>query len=141
MLAYLGRDPSYAKNYERKLFKFSDGGQIHLDFYPKRGPVDNEDVIIFFPGLVSLSTDHYISHAVEVLHEVTGKRIAILNKRGLGNLEITGTCPFSWSRLEDYDEIIEYLKKDEKAGDIYAFGMSLGANVIQHYLGKRGDKC
>lgn len=58
-----------------------------------------------------------------------------LNKRGM-LLPVTGKHPFNFSRNEDYDEIIDFLKNlgYEK---IILVGFSLGANVIQCYLGSK----
>lgn len=52
-------------------------------------------------------------------------------------LPVTGDHPFNFSRNEDYDEIIDYLTKNLGYNRIILVGFSLGANVIQCYLGKK----
>ena len=148
------RSSFYFKYYYQQIFEYSDGGRVSLDFYPKtidltkrkkskteKSPQSSQrkeskesTIIVLIPGILNDSKDRLIYKASQTLHKKTGLTVMILNKRAFNDLPITGTRPFVFTHMPDYDEVFDYLRNELSYQKIILVGMSLGAFVTQYYL-------
>ena len=155
LLATVRPQRKVSELFDRHIFKFPDGGQVALDFYPKndvkgssealkinQSSTDNRPIVIVVPGAAGDSSDPYLVRICSQLYEDFGFRSVIANRRGSCGLEITGDYPLSWVRWQDMDLIIDYLKDerpDTKSKPLYMIGYSIGANFVQLYAGTKGE--
>jgi predicted alpha/beta-fold hydrolase len=128
------------ENYHRIMMKYKDGGQAALDRYPKNYKKQNSEekpkvAILFLQGILNTTEDNTILKMAKHLHKKTDFPVFVMNKRGFLGIEVTGSRPFNFSNLSDYEEVI--LKIKELGYDeVVAVGISLGANSLQHYVGR-----
>lgn len=63
----------------------------------------------------------------------------MLGWRGSSGVPISGKHMLKWTRLEDMDEVVEYLRQKYKVSHFYMAGFSVGGNLAQLYFGKKGE--
>ena len=121
--------------YERLIFKFkSDGGQVGLDFYPRKEiwakfsqSWSQRPFLILSPGLSEISLRPTLISICRQFWEQYKIRTVVANRRGYAGVEITGNYPLSWIRWEDMDEIIDYLaleREDTRESRFFMYGHS-----------------
>ncbi|KAF3677254.1 putative embryogenesis-associated protein EMB8-like [Capsicum annuum] len=139
-----------ACNYQRQIFKTTDGGTIALDWLLnvdvkkpfKEGsdgvPSDDKTpIILVIPGLTSDSNSAYVKHLAFKMNK-SGWNVVVSNHRGLGGLSITSDCLYNAGWTEDVREIIGHLHTQYPQAPLFAVGTSIGANVLVKYLGEEG---
>lgn len=141
----------FPDKFDRELIKTPDGGTIGLDWdggIPELEDVDKKPILVVCPGLGGGSFNLYCT-ALIWLARSSGFKCTTLCFRGANDMPITsGKLSYSgcW---EDVECCLEYIAKqynvrDEKTGKrktrVYAFGASLGAQILALYMGKAGKK-
>lgn len=86
------------------------------------------------------SQDRYLFEPIQQFHKGTGFQVVMINWRGSAGAPITGRYPLKWSRVEDVDEVVEHIAKKYQPKNIFLAGFSVGANLIQLYLGVKGER-
>ncbi|XP_059313543.1 embryogenesis-associated protein EMB8-like isoform X1 [Lycium ferocissimum] len=147
-LQFFGRAPVF--NYQRQIFKTSDGGTIALDWLRnvdvKKSSIEGFDgvqgddktpIILVIPGLTSDSESAYIKHLAFKMAK-SGWNVVVSNHRGLGGVSITSDCLYHAGWTEDVREVIDHLHSQYHQAPLFAVGTSIGANVLVKYLGEEG---
>lgn len=129
-------------NYTREILNCSDGGIVAIDWLNNsKMPEDNESkpIALMFPGLAGDSQSDYLRHiALELQNQ--GYRVAALNNRGRGGLELKSPRLYCATYLEDYKLAIGVIRKRNPTTRIVATGFSMGAMLLTRYLAEQGDK-
>ena len=131
-----------SKIYRREYISYSDGGIAGLDFYPKKkiSTLSGKSLIVFYGGFMGSSQDRYLFDPIKQFNDKTGHQVVMVNWRGSAGAPITGNYPLKWSRVEDVDEVLEYINTKYQPKNIFLAGFSVGANLIQLYLGVKGER-
>lgn len=127
-----------------------DGGTCGLEWLGKRPdgskPLDSP-LLIMLPGLAGGSQNLYALSLLHKAREANFNVVTILF-RGAEGIPITTPKLSYCGCWQDVQTCVEYVVKkyvcDPKTGKrntrVYAYGVSLGANVLGLYLGKVGEK-
>ncbi|KAJ8529769.1 hypothetical protein K7X08_036604 [Anisodus acutangulus] len=147
-LQFFGRAP--VCNYQRQIFKTSDGGTIALDWLRNvdvKNPSverfdgvqsdDKSPIVVVIPGLTSDSDSSYIKHLAFKMAKC-GWNVVVSNHRGLGGVPITSDCFYNAGWTEDARKVIDHLHTQYPQAPLFAVGLSIGANVLVKYLGEEG---
>ncbi|PLW07862.1 hypothetical protein PCASD_13110 [Puccinia coronata f. sp. avenae] len=130
--------------YERRVIKVPDGGQIALDFTPPHrfsNKTDPTPVLVVLHGLTGGSHESYLRAVVAPLTKDHGWRAVVANFRGCAGAELTTTKLYNAGATEDIRLIIQYLTTILcPFTPLHAIGFSLGANVVAKYLGEEADR-
>jgi predicted alpha/beta-fold hydrolase len=65
----------------------------------------------------------------------------LINHRAGSNTPLTSPMLYCAKSSWDTREALNYIHKQYPDKKIYAIGISLGANILSHYLGEEGDNC
>jgi len=130
--------------YERRIIKVPDGGQIALDFTPPHRFTNKKDptpVLIVLHGLTGGSHESYVRSVLSPLTKHYGWRAVTTNFRGCAGSELTSQKLYNAGATEDIRLIIQYLTTILcPLTPLHAIGFSLGANVLAKYLGEEADR-
>ncbi|MCD7466344.1 hypothetical protein HAX54_002954 [Datura stramonium] len=139
-----------ACNYQRQIFKTTDGGTIALDWLrnvdAKKPSTEGCDgiqsddktpIIVVIPGLTSDSNSAYVRHLAFKMAK-SGWNVVVSNHRGLGGVSITSDCLYNAGSTEDARKVIDHLHTQYPQAPLFAVGTSIGANVLVKYLGEEG---
>lgn len=121
------------------MFTLSDGCPIALDYYPANFNDLDWPVLVVLPGLNGGSGDSYVGYTALEAQKLKFRSV-IYNRRGFEGVKMKGEHIFSWTRLEDFDEVLEHIVKKSPESKIYTIGFSMGANFTQFYLGEKGKE-
>ncbi|KAH0731854.1 hypothetical protein KY289_003042 [Solanum tuberosum] len=139
-----------ACNYQRQIFKTSDGGIIALDWLrnvdDKKPSIkgfdgvqsdDKTPIVVVIPGLTSDSDSAYVKHLAFKMVK-SGWNVVVSNHRGLGGVAITSDRLYNAGCTEDIRKVIDHLHTRYPQAPLYAVGTSIGSNVLVKYLGEEG---
>jgi predicted alpha/beta-fold hydrolase len=141
--------------YERELFKLSDGGTIALDWYkdevgwgskinnheggiPKEN--DKRPILACVAGLSGGNDNGYLYSMIKKATS-HGFKCVIVNFRGASGVKMTSPMFYGAALWEDFKEPVDYIhsKYCKKQGvNLYGFGVSLGAAMVNLYLVNEG---
>ncbi|CAD8115992.1 unnamed protein product [Paramecium sonneborni] len=140
-LAYATRwEQKIETEFERQLFKLSDGGQLALDWKNKH-VVTKKPLILITHGLTGGSETNYIKHAAETLAKA-GYQVVCFNQRGVANCELLTSKYHFHGCTNDLREVINYLQENKQKGQqIFGLGFSIGGSLLLKYAGEEGYKC
>ena len=136
--------------FDRETFKLEDGGTVGIDWAfdrdakvgrPQRTSTKSKPIIIMFPGLGGDNDNIYTTYLQRKARS-SGFKVGIGIFRGSAGLPITsGKLNYSGA-WQDCKAILEYVHSkyvsDEKCERLYAYGISLGANILALYMVKEG---
>ncbi|MBW0476967.1 hypothetical protein O181_016682 [Austropuccinia psidii MF-1] len=132
-------------DYQRKLIKLPDGGQLALDLTPPdRFSTFNDStpVLIVLHGLTGGSHESYVRSVLSPLINRLGWRAVVANFRGCAGSKLTSQILYNAGATEDLRVAIRFLKQTVcPQTPLHAIGFSLGANVLAKYLGEVGEDC
>ncbi|XP_055816330.1 embryogenesis-associated protein EMB8-like [Solanum dulcamara] len=139
-----------ACNYQRQIFKTSDGGTIALDWlwnvnvkipsikvFDGVQSDDKTPIVLVIPGLTSDSNSAYVKHLAFKMAK-SGWNVVVSNHRGLGEVSITSDRLYNAGWTEDARKVIDHLHTQYPQAPLFAVGTSIGANVLVKYLGEEG---
>lgn len=124
---------------KRELFTLSDGGQIYLDFMGRRFVDDrpsDRPIVFILPGLTNDSQQIW---GINIVNESQrrGFDVCFINYRGLANCKLATPKWYCAGSFQDFIEPMEYVtKRYGGESKIFAFGVSLGANLLANMLGQ-----
>lgn len=131
-------------NYERRIIKVPDGGQIALDFTPPNRFSNKNDptpTLIVLHGLTGGSHESYVRSLISPLTKEFGWRAVVTNFRGCAGSKLTSPKLYNAGATEDIRLIVRFLSSILcPLTPFHAVGFSLGANVLTKYLGEEGDR-
>lgn len=154
--------------FTRKVYRFKDGGEVAMDFYPpivksslkkptkeqkamdtpemegkwelSETPKGQGPLVIIIPGLSGTSHEKYLTSACrEFWNSPLKTRSLIVNRRGYSGIEIKGKYPMSWIRWEDIEDIVYWLRTVRKEKEIFIYGPSLGGNYAHWHCGRKSE--
>ena len=135
--------------YDREVFTMRDGGTIALDWIvgkDKRGRVDGElaesSILVILAGLAGERDNGY---NFDVIREGLrrGYKIVLISYRGTAGMKLTSGKMYNLMVWEDIKEPIDYIYEKYCQGNgrkIHAYAVSLGANVLGHYMINEQEK-
>ncbi|POW09915.1 hypothetical protein PSHT_08912 [Puccinia striiformis] len=132
--------------YERRMIRVKDGGQISIDMSPPlsfdSGEEDSRPVLVVLHGLTGGSHESYVRSLLHPLISRFGWRAVVVNFRGCAHTPLLTPKLYNAGATEDIRVVISYLKKKVVSPDVnlHAIGFSLGANVLTKYLGEEQDR-
>ncbi|KAA1077204.1 hypothetical protein PGTUg99_006307 [Puccinia graminis f. sp. tritici] len=130
--------------YERRIIRVPDGGQIALDFTPPNRFSNQNDptpTLVVLHGLTGGSHESYVRSVVAPLTQKFGWRAVVANFRGCAGAQLTSQKLYNAGATEDIRLIIQYLTTILcPLTPLHAIGFSLGANVLAKYLGEEADR-
>lgn len=134
--------------FERELLRLDDGGTIGLDWdgdIPDPKAKDKRPILVICPGLGGGSHNLYNLSLMWMARAAGYKCCTVLFRGGAGLPITTPVLSYSGS-WRDAKFALEYVRKtyatDARSGKkdtrVYAYGVSLGANILGLYLTKEG---
>lgn len=140
------------EEFDRETFKLEDGGTVGIDWAydkgtrvgrPQRTSTKSKPILLMAPGLGGGSHNLYTIALVRAARR-SGFKVGTMLFRGADNLPITsGKLSYSgcW---QDCKAIIEYVHSKyvsvERRERMYAYGCSMGAQILALYMIKEGKK-
>ncbi|KAI9296464.1 AB-hydrolase YheT [Neoconidiobolus thromboides FSU 785] len=139
--SYNNKKHSLIIHYERDILTYDDQGQAALDWYPNKPTSinDKKPIVLILHGLTGNSSEYYVRATVEKLS--SRFRIAVLNFRGCGGIELCSPRLYNAGDHRDLKFAINYIKNKCPDTFLFACGFSLGANLLVKYIGEMEDKC
>lgn len=132
-------DQHYYLRYEHTL---CDGEVIALDFYPKNHDILSRTTptIVLFPGVFGDSLQGYCFELIKQVREKLRWRVCIVHRRGYGGMPIRGEMISSFARHEETHDVLQAIQRNFPDSNLYAIGVSLGAQAVQRYLIEYGSQ-
>lgn len=112
-------------NYERRIIKVPDGGQIALDFTPPNRFSNKNDptpTLIVLHGLTGGSHESYVRSLISPLTKEFGWRAVVTNFRGCAGSKLTSPKLYKFANHFFYHMISSVLlfhKKEKKVAQVY----------------------
>lgn len=139
----------WADKFERELLTLSDGGTLGLDWdggIPDPHAEKRYPILVIAPGLGGGSHNMY-SLGMLWIARAAGFKVVTVLFRGAESVPITTPLLSYSGSWRDIRFAIEYVQKTyavdpktgRKATRVYAYGVSLGANILGLYLGNEGQ--
>ncbi|KAJ3348248.1 hypothetical protein HDU83_001435 [Entophlyctis luteolus] len=119
--AVLQKLPDLRADYDREVLDLPDGGIVAIDWAPRNHRDMPADSI---PSAVA-----------------NGYRIAAVNYRGCGGVEIRTPLLYAGSFTEDVRLMIKYIQSKNPRSPLVGVGYSLGANILLKYAGEEAENC
>ena len=132
------------------MFTLEDGGTVGIDWAcdkgskigrPQRTNSKSKPILILLPGLGGASDNLYTVSLVKAARR-SGFKVGTALFRGSKGLPITSDKLSYSGAWQDCKAILEYARNkyvsNEKNERIYAYGCSLGANILALYLIREG---
>ena len=122
-------------NYQRERLELSDGDFLDLDWIKKK----NKRLAILVHGLEGNTDRHYMKGMANFL---SGNQYDILgmNCRSCSEEMNRHFRLYNHGEIEDLEEVIKHVDKDESYIEIFLVGFSMGGSIILNYLGRRGKE-
>ncbi|KAJ3130790.1 hypothetical protein HK100_007480 [Physocladia obscura] len=139
--AILQKIPDSRVKYDREILDLPDGGIVAIDWAPlnhREMPKDSP-IIVLMHGLSGGSFETYIQDQIPGAL-ANGYRVAALNYRGCGGIEIRTPKLYGGSYTEDVRQILKYIHAKNPVSLLVGIGYSLGANILLKAVGEDGDK-
>ena len=134
------RTKKQKKGVNREVLKLADGAEIGLDYFPREQadkPVgDGEPLVVLVPGMGFEADFVNCDKFGEKLWTEYRIRSVVLKRRGYEGLACSSeSTAMSWLRVEDLDEVIDYLKqaKRTRACRLFLAGFNFGAHFCHVY--------
>ena len=146
----------FPKKFDRELITLEDGGTVGIDWAidkdtgegrPNPRAQKRKPILLLAPGLGGSSNNLY---TIGLMHAArkSGYKVGTLLFRGTNGIPITSDKISFSGAWTDIKELIEYVHQkyvlaDGNAGRrcrLYAYGCSLGAQILTLYLRKEGRK-
>ncbi|KAJ3262715.1 hypothetical protein HDU77_000231 [Chytriomyces hyalinus] len=140
--AAISKMPDLRADYDREMLDLPDGGLVAIDWAPRFHTElpSNSPIIIMLHGLAGGSRETYVLDFVP--HALKhGYRVAALNFRGCGGVEIQTPQLYSGSFTDDVRHIVKYIHQQNPLAPLVGVGFSLGANILMKYVGEEGKNC
>jgi len=137
----------FPPKYRRETFLLSDGGTMGIDWNDGLSVNDdgNKPILLLFPGLSGGNDNLYLTSLMNRLSREFTVGVVLL--RGACGLPMTSGKLSCLTSADDAKEAIDfvYSKHVSKTGGgrvtrLYAYGCSMGANILGLYLIQQGDK-
>jgi len=123
-------------NYTRELFKFSDGGEVGLDWVSVVDNGPEQPIVLFLPGITGSSQSEYIKVLVNVACSEAHAKCVVFNFRGRGGLGLKSPRTYSAANSDDLSEILDHVNEKYPNASIVVTGISLGGIILGNYLTK-----
>ncbi len=98
--------------------------------------VNSRDIAVMFHGLEGSSQSPY-ALAFANYAKQQQKNIVIVHYRGCGGMQNHAAKDYHAGDIDEMAYVLDYLST--RFDGIYAMGVSLGGNMLAHYMGKYGD--
>ncbi|KAJ3017755.1 UNVERIFIED_CONTAM: hypothetical protein HDU68_011497, partial [Siphonaria sp. JEL0065] len=137
----ISKFPELRADYDRQLMDMPDGGLVAVDWAPRdhKSLPKTTPVLIVLHGLAGGSRETYICDLVPHALKL-GYKVAALNFRGCGGVEITTPQLYSGSFTEDARLMMQHIKRENPMAPLIGMGFSLGANILMKCVGEDGPK-
>ncbi|EGR27219.1 hypothetical protein IMG5_200050 [Ichthyophthirius multifiliis] len=137
-------DPTPYVPYEREYVKTQDGGQIALDWVPLKKQFQNEEdnknkILMIMHGLTGASNSNYISQ-LALFAQKNGYRPVCINMRGY-NSQLSNHQLTDFTKNDDLLITIDHIKQKFPQANLYAAGISMGANYLLKMAGQEQENC
>ena len=139
--------------YERELFKFKDGGTTALDWALYKGEgipkasSKKAPILALFSGLTGGNDKLYIYSMIEAATKA-GYKCVVVNYRGTADVPLATSDVYWLHSWRDVKEPLDYIyskycleEGSRETRSLYAYGVSLGCNMVSLYLANEGAKC
>lgn len=141
------------EDFDRETFELEDGGTVGIDWARDKGTkvgrprreagTKSKPILLLAPGLGGASDNLYSIALVRAARR-SGFKVGTMLFRGADGVPITsGKLSYSGA-WEDCKAIVEYVHNryvsTDKNERMYAYGCSLGAQILANYLTKEGKK-
>lgn len=124
--------------YQRELLETPDGGVLALDWLPSDLPQD-APIAFFMAGLTGHSQTEYVKSIIPTATRL-GCRVAVLNNRGRGGVELKTAKTYCAVSTDDMDFALRHIKSLHPNSIIVACGISLGGVILGHYISESKDE-
>ncbi|KAJ3070157.1 hypothetical protein HDU98_006817 [Podochytrium sp. JEL0797] len=123
--------------YDRDLIDSPDGGLVAIDWAPRnhRDLSPTTPILILLHGLAGGSSETYICDLLPTALK-SGYKVAALNFRGCGGLELTTPQLYSASFTTDVRLLTAHIHKLYPDAPLVGIGFSLGANILLKSVGE-----
>ncbi|KAJ3381209.1 hypothetical protein HDU84_005279 [Entophlyctis sp. JEL0112] len=140
--AVISKVPEIRGDYARQVFDLPDGGIVAVDWAPKNYAIlpKSTPIVIILHGLAGNSRETYICDLIPYLRR-HGYKVAILNFRGCGEMEITTPQLYSGAWTNDVRWIVDHIAEEFPLAPLVGIGFSLGANILVKAIGEDGPNC
>ncbi|KAI9325133.1 Alpha/Beta hydrolase protein [Obelidium mucronatum] len=137
----ISKFPEMRADYDRQLMDMPDGGLVAVDWAPKdhKSMPATTPILIILHGLAGGSRETYICDLVPYALK-SGYKVAALNYRGCGGVEITTPQLYSGSFTEDIRLMTQFIAKKYPMAPLVGIGFSLGANIMMKAIGEDSEE-
>ncbi|MCD8340253.1 MAG: alpha/beta fold hydrolase [Burkholderiales bacterium] len=126
-------------DYRREIWDTPDGDVVAVDWAPSEHLPENAPVLLHLHGLEGSSHSKYALATMDACVK-RGVRGLVFNYRSCGGLDNKKVRSYTAADDAEWDWVLQKLKTQYPNSKIYAFGVSLGANNLLHWLGTRKEK-
>ncbi|KAJ3116118.1 hypothetical protein HK100_001150 [Physocladia obscura] len=133
----ISKFPELRVDYDREICDLPDGGLVAIDWAPKnyRDLAQSSPILILLHGLAGGSRETYICDLVPEALKL-GYRVAALNYRGCGGMEIATPQLYSGSWTNDVRLLTKKIQAENPTAPLIGIGWSLGANILLKCVGE-----
>ncbi|KAJ1886311.1 hypothetical protein LPJ66_009695, partial [Kickxella alabastrina] len=116
--------------FEREIFKFSDGGRAAVDWaLPRLDTHPDSPLMVLIPGIAGSSYDYYIRSFITCIAQQSyGYQVVVLHSRGCNGVDLATPKAFHGGMTEDLREFMDYIGRTRPNAPLVGIGFSLGAN-------------
>eukprot|EP00118_Oscarella_pearsei_P003378 m.14072 g.14072 ORF g.14072 m.14072 type:complete len:407 (+) comp25480_c0_seq1:254-1474(+) len=138
LFGLIGRFSPPQPERRRKVVLSSDGAKVIFDLF---GPKETSlPVLLVCPGIAGSSDSSsirvFVSNACSFGHSV-----AVLNHVGVAQgVRLSARRLFTYGGTEDFDVMVQSVKKEFPGCQLIAVGYSMGANIVVKYLGEEPSR-
>ncbi|KAG9033266.1 hypothetical protein FRB95_000360 [Tulasnella sp. JGI-2019a] len=136
--------------YDRTLLQLQDGGQIGLDFTPRKSAHGPEldpktPTIVMAHGLTGGSYESYIRCILAIACKPKseggfGYRAVVVNFRGCAGVKLKTYQVFSPGYTDDFRTALLYISTLYPEAPLIGVGYSFGGSVVARYVGEEGTR-
>lgn len=131
--------PKHLVNYNREIFKTSDGGAISLDWVVKDQEAKVDKILVILHGLTGGSESSYIREIAYEYNNIDNFKVVCINYRGINNSPLLTPSVFHAGYTEDLYEAMKYIQSNYPNLRCYALGTSMGANIFTKLFANHDD--